>query len=118
MNVEALKQLGHFTGTEAYHKLTIGPLKATDGVKFLCENADCFWLMDAIASYQQKPQVKALSIQFWRFKKLSGGKAVLFCEPDKDEAPVVVQKFESTDFPLQEQKIWVQGDVAMLPNEY
>lgn len=118
MNVDKLKGLSQFTGTEGYHKLTIGPLLATDGVKYLCENADCFWLMDAIASYQGKQAVKELGIQFWRFKKLSGGKAVLFCEPDTNVKPVVVQKLDFTDFPLDEQKIWVQAGVAMLPSEY
>ncbi len=36
-------QLGQFTGTEGYHRLLVNAV-LTDGMKFLCEKAGCFWL--------------------------------------------------------------------------
>ena len=49
-------ELNHFLGTEEWHKVTFLPVLASDGVKYLAEEGNCFWLVDAIASYL--PQVK------------------------------------------------------------
>jgi len=46
------KTLPGFSGTDGYHRLTLGhQLVATDGVAYLAEKAQCHWLMDVIASY-------------------------------------------------------------------
>ena len=43
-------QLSHFTGTEKYHRISRRHL-LTDGTKSLADEAECFWMMDAIASH-------------------------------------------------------------------
>ena len=43
-------QLSHFTGTERYYRISRRHL-LTDGTKYLAEEAECFWMMDAIASH-------------------------------------------------------------------
>jgi hypothetical protein len=43
-------QLSYFTGTERYYRITRKHL-LTDGTKYLAEEAECFWMMDAIASH-------------------------------------------------------------------
>ena len=43
-------QLGQFTGTSKYYKISRRHL-LTDGTRYLAEQAACFWLMDAIASH-------------------------------------------------------------------
>jgi hypothetical protein len=43
--------LAEFQGTNNYFKNMLG-LKYTDGIKFLADNAECYWLIDAIASHQ------------------------------------------------------------------
>lgn len=47
-------ELTNFSGTEGWHRLTLLPVLATDGVKYLAENGNCFWLVDAIASWLPK----------------------------------------------------------------
>ena len=47
-NVDA-SQLLHFTDTERYDRISRRHL-LTDGTKCLAEEAECFWMMDAIAS--------------------------------------------------------------------
>ena len=42
--------LKQFTGTERYYRISRRHL-LTDGTKYLAENAECFWMMDAIASH-------------------------------------------------------------------
>ena len=42
--------LAQFTGTERYYRISKRHL-LTDGTKYLAEQAECFWMMDAIASH-------------------------------------------------------------------
>jgi len=118
--------LAQFIGTDGYHRLSPmhGKLVATDGVKYLCEAAGAFWLIDAIASHQpsalRDPSLR--EIQFWRLQVNADRSAVL--EVARDDGDVAFrQQIEFTDFPLDEQKIWVapggpeETYVAMLPSE-
>jgi hypothetical protein len=43
-------QLLHFTGTERSYRISRRHL-LNDGTKYLAEEAECFWMMDAIASH-------------------------------------------------------------------
>ena len=43
-------QLSYFTGTEKYYRISRRHL-LTDGTNYLAEEAECFWMMDAIASH-------------------------------------------------------------------
>jgi hypothetical protein len=48
---EITDRLPYFTGTQVWHRY-IGGLLLTEGVVYLCESAECFWLVDVIWSYQ------------------------------------------------------------------
>jgi len=120
---ELEKNLSMFTGTEQYHRLSYLPLLATDGVAYLMENAEAFWLFDAIASYQ--PKLKKEEFQVWFLEKnKTGSGAVLkgyrdYSEKNPDKfKPLVTQKIPYTDFPLKKVKLYVQNGVALLPSEY
>lgn len=133
MNIPALAQLNSFTGTDHYYKA--GPLFPglvyTDGVAHLLENADAYWLMDAIGSYQPecKKDPRLQQMQFWTLRMEQSKApatlgeqiaekrgetphmATLICERDTDDV-AFTQKIEFTDFPFQafpngEVKIWV-----------
>ena len=122
--------LSQFYGTQAYHRLSIFSkrLVATDGVAWLCQNAECFWLFDAIASHQPRamkdPKGMLQDMQFWTLKKDGKGGCLLKCERDTDDV-FITQEIPFTDFPLDEVKIWIErGEladgpymVAMLPSE-
>lgn len=57
-------ELGMFTGTEQYHKLSLfGKFLCTDGVKFVADEGKAYWLIDAIASYMRKEE-----FQVWELK--------------------------------------------------
>jgi hypothetical protein len=68
--------------------------------------ADCFWLIDAIASYQD--ELISQPFQVWKFKcntKLHLG--TLTCE-DGNGNELVRQEIEYTDFPLDELTLWAE----------
>lgn len=118
--------LPQFTGTTKYYRFWLGINYFTDGVKYLADAAACYWLLDAIGSYQ--PQLashqdrRLHEIQFWKLKVNADNSAVLTCVADKGEPPAVTQEIEWTNFPLPEVDIWVQrnsdGVFALLPSEY
>ena len=80
-----------------------GPLMLTftEGVRYLCDNAGAWWLLDAIASHM--PVVikneMAQSLHFWNLTKTERG-AILTCQVDRGEPNLIKQEFEYTDFPF------------------
>jgi hypothetical protein len=104
----------------------------TDGVKYLADTAEAYWLIDAIASYQsdarltKHPMLKYM--QFWKLE-VKDGKGILTCVADTGRKPAITQEIEFTDFPLPGVEVWVEyggyetdrgmvaGMVAMLRSE-
>lgn len=120
MNTEKLKHLNQFTGGDDYHVNPIGRMKYTEGVQYLAENAEAYWLIDAIASYQ--PQLLKVEtfryLQFWELKVNPDRSCLLTCREDSGIEPAVEQKIEFTDFPLPGIKLWVEHGVLILPSEH
>jgi len=125
------RNIAQSIGTEKYIKHGLCPgLVFTDGVNQLRQDADCFWLVDAIASYRRKEE-----FQVWELKVAEDENgirsAVLTMKEDSDQPVLVKQEFLRTDFPLDSIKFfvqlggygpdaenWTECMVLMLPNEY
>lgn len=113
-----LTDLSHCIGTETYYKHWLNQIHFTDGIKTLADGANCYWLIDAIASYQ--PQFhrahQALGIdidrQTWVLIR-EGNSATLSCDQ-----PAVSQTIEFTDFPLPEIKLYLFDQILLLTSEY
>lgn len=131
MDAETLsKNLQHFCGTEEYYKHLLG-IHYTDGVKYLAENAQAYWLIDAIASHQPRARRihRLTEFQLWFLhvgnkhefiKPRSPNAAVLTCwedSPTADTKPAIIQQIPFTDFPLPEIKLFLQEKVLLLPSE-
>lgn len=143
-----LSQLNQFTGTEGYMLLNVinipvrvstknyGTVNAamTDGVVYLRENANCYWLLDAIVSHLPKllKNERCCDFSVWILKKVGNG-AELTAVADSGEEPVIKQMIEYTDFPFSEEgefKLFgqigalnIKGKntptyILMLPSEY
>jgi hypothetical protein len=119
---ELQTQLAGFYGSEnLYHRSTPIVIYYTDGIKWLQENADCYWLTDLIASYQTTTFRKANERQFWKLV-VTDNSAVITCD-DGDGNISVTQSIDYTDFPLPSLSIWVNiqsnGRIFIyLPSEY
>jgi hypothetical protein len=118
--------LAQFTGTEGYHRYWVGGLLLTDGVRYLADQAGCYWLLDAIGCYQSQlakhPDQRLHEMQFWKLEVKADKSAVLTCVADSGEPAAISQQIVATDFPLPEIQIWVavEGErrTALLPSEY
>lgn len=121
MTREELKAgLEQFCGTEQYHRLSpLHSFVCTDGVRFLAENAGCFWLLDLMASMQPRLRMEEAlrDYQFWTVKLDGKGGCDVICERDTGDV-AWKRHIGYTDFPLEECMIWVESGVALLPNEH
>lgn len=115
--------LRQFTGTTQWYRWSnLTKLTCTDGVKYLADEAGAYWLLDAIASYQNQPVIqdsqRLQEFQVWILKVADDQSCRLTCADDSDVTPVVMQDIEFTNFPLREVKLYVCGNVILLPSEY
>ena len=103
--------LTQFTGTENYYKHWLG-IVYTDGVKYLAEKAQAYWLIDAIASYRRSEP-----FQIWSLD-VKGRQAVLTMVEDTGRPELVRQEIGYTDFPIDSIKLYLIDKVLLLPSEY
>ncbi|HLT01438.1 MAG TPA: hypothetical protein VK001_04635 [Geminicoccaceae bacterium] len=135
---ELQARLQRFTGSETFYTHFTGRLIYTEGVHYLAEHAGAYWLIDAIASWQTEPKVRAAPFQVWRLTVTQDRSAVLEVAEDHDErghpvharnaaeraaghwtrGPLARQAIPWTDFPLDTIDLWVCRGVLMLPSEY
>jgi hypothetical protein len=108
--------LAQFTGTETWFRHGIcRNVLYTDGVQYLAEHGECYWLIDKIATLQSIPRIKSEEFQVWRLK-VTNNTATLTCEDGNDNA-VYSEHITFTDFPLDEVAIWFENGVICLPSE-
>jgi hypothetical protein len=118
MNANELKSnLSQFIGTENFHRITARHI-LTDGTKYLAEQAQCFWLMTAVASHLPKHFHDYFAVAEL---KVVGNSATLILD-DGNGNVFARQSIEYTDFPLSEIKLYCSFDeefwVIMLTSEY
>ena len=111
-------QLGQFTGTGRYYRISRRHL-LTDGTRYLAEQAACFWLMDAIASHLSEIDTAEWFVVIKTTVKRTS--AVMVYE-DGNGKELARQEIPYTDFPLASITLYACWDqehwVIMLPSEY
>lgn len=110
--------LRQFTGTEQWfrHGL-VRNVSYTEGVRYLAEQGQAYWLIDKIATNQLEPKIKREEFQVWKLKVSEKLTATLTCEDDNDNI-IHLEEISFTDFPLDQVELWVEGGVILLPNEH
>ena len=127
---EILNELDNFTGTSQYFKASIlYDLKLTDGINFLRNKLNCFWLIDIVGSIQQEPKIID-NINFIIHKiKVNQDKSFVFksyrdydsnlTEQENDLKYLLYeQKADYTDFKLNDFEFYQVGEVLLLKSEY
>jgi hypothetical protein len=63
--------------------------------------------------------LKDVPFQIWELKQLRSDLSwLLTCVKESGEKPLIRQRIEFSDFPLESIKIWVINNIALLPSEY
>ena len=117
---EILGTLPQYYGTEGYHRWSIlfPKFVMTDGVKYLVDAAECYWLVDAIASHRNVYHDSGFATAKLSVKDSRGKLKIL----DGNDKVLARQEIPYTDFPLDEITLFVidNGDfwVILLTSEY
>lgn len=115
---ELEKALGQFcNGTDEITSL-YPHVSITDGVKFLCQQAQCLWLIDVIASYQFLPRVAQEAFQVIDLRVDVEHKKGHIEVGDGNEHIIHRQEIPYTDFPLAHIRLYYTDDIVLLPQEY
>jgi hypothetical protein len=119
MDTTALRaELRQFTGSEEFYLHFLKGFRYTEGVRYLAEQARCHWLIDAIASWQPEALKDAWLREFQLWELLvENGKARLVCSRDSEDV-AFYQAIETTDFPLDYVRLYVENGTLMLPTEH
>lgn len=119
-------ELRKFTGTTAYHRLSLFPILVTDGVRFLAQEAKCYWLIDEIGANTQNLDKVEERFAVVKLKlnadKDQGVLRITNGNSGKEEVEYLNQLISYTDFPIDEIELYLQkGEqswVLMLTSEY
>ena len=118
MSLFDLSTLTEFTGTERYYRISRRYL-LTDGTKFLADQAQCYWMMDAIASHLAEIGTADWFVQV---RMTVNGYRATMIYGDGSGKEHARQEIPYTDFPMQAISLFACWDgehwVIMLPSEY
>ena len=120
-NTEKLSKahLRQFTGSENWYRHGINRnVLFTDGAKYVADEGQAYWLLDAIAICQRyETAVAAEPFLVWTLKVQADRTATLVCD-DGNNNIVFSQHIEFTDFPRDEITLWFANNVIYLPSEH
>ena len=121
---QLLDELHRFYGTEHYYRTNPG-LLVTDGVKFLADNAHCYWLLDMVWSYLpvlRKSRDTFFVVVLTKEGVLDPGAIFTIQDDIPPNQTYAQQAIEYTDFPLDEIVLYLSATeeafVLMLRSEY
>lgn len=110
--------LRHFTGSEeCYANPLFSKFNYTEGVKYLAEKGECYWLIDYIFSNQILPKVNGQSFQVWKIQVDEDDKALVMVE-DGNDNELTRLNIGYTDFPFNHFTLWLVHRTLLLPSEY
>lgn len=120
---EIREGLQHFHGSEMIYKIALTQTRYTEGIKYLADAAECYWLITD-ASIIAKCLMDRSSFITVDFKRLSEEKQVYsgyeaeIIYGDGNDNILESCRYRVTDFPLDELRLYFVNNTLMLPSEY
>ncbi|WP_370176371.1 DUF6876 family protein [Leeuwenhoekiella palythoae] len=120
---EIEQNLRHFTGTEMFYQIPLLKTRFTDGLKYLAEVAECFWLITdtSVIAKSLMNRSEFITIDFKRLPEekqdYTGYEAEIIYSDGNDNV-LETHRYNATDFPLDELRMFFVNDTLMLPSEY
>ena len=122
--VKEIKEgLQHFHGSETIFQIPLLRTRYTNGLKYLAEAAECFWLITdtSVVAKSLMDRSEFITIDFKRLsqeKQESKGYEAEIIYTDGNDTILEKQEYRVTDFPLDELRLFFVNDTLMLPSEY
>lgn len=120
---EIRNNLETFTGTETFYNIPLLKTRFTDGIKYLADAANCFWLVTDVSVIAKSLMNRSRFITI-DFKKLSKemqdyiGYEAIIEYSDGNGRILETHKYHSTDFPLNKLRLFFTEDTLYLPSEH
>jgi len=121
---EQLKEaLAQFYGTEKFYSIAMIKTRFTDGIKYLAEQTNCFWLVTDTSIMAKSLMDKSCFITI-DFKKNLNEERNISCPDavitygDGNGHDLCSQEYYVTDFPFDELRLFFVDGTLMLPGEY
>ena len=120
---EITEGLQHFRGSEMFFRIPLIRTRFTTGIKYLAEAANCFWLVTDTSVIARSLIEKSYFITI-DFKRLTDDEQEEFgCEAmitygDGNDIIFEKHRYNVTDFPLDELRLYFVDNTLMLPGEY
>lgn len=111
------EELCQFTGSEKLYSHSFLNYKYTDGVRYLAQKGQAYWLIDTIVAWQTKDSLRREFFQVWKLTVSEDCTAILEAT-DGNDNQLVRQEIEFTDFPLSEVILYLIDNILLLPSEY
>lgn len=120
---EIKEGLQHFHGSEMFFQIPLIRTRFTNGINYLADVADCFWLVTDSSVIAKNLMNKSYFITI-DFKRLTKDEQEEFgCEAfitygDGNDNILEKHRYNVTDFPLDELRLFFVDNTLMLPSEY
>jgi hypothetical protein len=120
---EIIVGLQHFHGSEMLYHIPLIGTRYTEGIKYLANAAECYWLITD-ASIMTKCLIAKSSFITVDFKRLSqekqdhSGYEAEIIYSDGNDNILESHRYRITDFPLDELRLYFVDNTLMLPSEY
>lgn len=110
-----LKQsLKQFTGSCHWYQTKQKKFLYTDGIKYLIDHTNAYWLIDLVRSYQQIPEYHSLPLQVWHLETDKNTKdGIIIMKGGKGMIEHVRHQLKNITFPLTTFEFYVTSDYAM-----
>ena len=106
-----------------FYQIPLTRTRFTNGLKYLANVAECFWLITDVSLIAKSLMNRShfITIDFKRLSKkkqdLLGYEAEMIYSDGNDHI-LETQRYNFTDFPLDELRLFFVDNTLMLPNEY
>jgi len=115
--------LGSFHGSETIYKIPLLGTFYTEGIKYLAEAAECFWLVTDVSviakGLKDRSPFITIAIRIISGKeKESIGYGAIIRYSDGNDHILETQKYHLADFPMERLRLYFVNDTLLLPGEY
>ncbi|MBN8907947.1 MAG: hypothetical protein J0H99_15225, partial [Rhodospirillales bacterium] len=109
--------LAMHTGSTRWFRHWTRRLVYTEGVQYLAEKANAYWLIDLVASWCPHPSLRSEEFVVWKLSVKPDRTAIAVAD-DGNGRELARQDISLTDFPLDEISLYLIDNTLLLPSEY
>lgn len=118
-----LRELPQFHGSEELYRIPLIGTCFTQGIKYLAESVDCFWLVTdaSVIAKSLSNRSYFITVDFKRLnasEKMEQGYEASLEYGDGNGNVLERQFYHATDFPLEKLRLFFVNNTLMLPSEY